>query len=120
MDELYREIILEHWKNPQNYGIINEADIDVSDYNPLCGDEIRVTILLSQDKVSEILFVSDGCAISKASASLLTEKIRGMNKEDVKKITPDEVIENLEVPLTPSRTKCALLVYSALQKGLQE
>lgn len=119
MDELYREIILEHWKNPQNYGALEHADIDIADSNPLCGDEIRITVILSQNKVKQICFVSEGCAISTASASLFTEKIMDKDINDIKNITPEEVLENLGVTLTPSRTKCALLVYATLQKGIK-
>lgn len=118
MEELYREIILEHWKNPQNYGVLEHADIDISDNNPLCGDEIRITAVLSQNKVKKICFISEGCAISTASASLFTEKIKGMEVYDIKKITPEEVLEELGITLTPSRTKCALLAYSTLMKRI--
>jgi nitrogen fixation NifU-like protein len=118
-DQLYREIILDHWKNPQNYGVIADADIDISDNNPLCGDEIRITAKIQNNKLTEILFISEGCAISRASASLFTEKIKGMSIEEIKKITPEEVVEELGVPLTPTRTKCALLLYSTLQRGLK-
>lgn len=120
MDELYREIILEHWKNPLNYGVIKDADIDISDTNPLCGDEIRITVELSQNKVKKIKFISGGCAISTASASLFTEKIKGMAITEIKKLSPEDVLIELGVELTPSRTKCALLVYSTLQKSLQK
>src|SRR5579883_2097159 len=119
MDELYREIILEHWKNPQNYGIIESADIDVVENNPLCGDTLRLTILLQRNKVKDVNFSSEGCAISTASASLFTEKIKGMNLENIKAITAEEVLEELGVTLTPSRIKCALLIYSTLQKSLK-
>ncbi len=117
MDELYREIILEHWKNPQNYGVIEDADIDISDNNPLCGDEMRLTISLSQNKVKHILFISEGCAVSKASASLFTEMVKEKSITDIQQITPEEAITVLGVELTPTRTKCALLVYTTLQKG---
>jgi len=117
-DILYREIILEHWKNPQNYGIISDADIDIFDNNPLCGDEIRVTAKVNKNKIIDIKFIAAGCAISKASASLFTEKIKNMSIAQVQKIVSQEALEGLEITLSPTRTKCALLIYSTIQKGL--
>lgn len=110
-DQLYREIILEHWENPQNYGVIDDADFDVQDSNPLCGDEIRLTGEITDGKLTEIAFTGEGCAISKASASIFTEKIKGMKIEEITKLTPGDVLEELGITLTPTRTKCALLVY---------
>lgn len=121
MDEqLYREIILEHFKNPQNYGVINHADLEISDYNPLCGDEIRLTVVFDEKKILDIKFVSTGCAISKASASILTEYVKQKTKDEFLKITPEKYLELLEIELSPSRIKCALLSYSALKKGLKK
>lgn len=115
-DTLYREIILDHWENPQNYGVIKDADFDVSDSNPLCGDEIRITGKFENGVLSEIAFVSTGCAISKASASLFTEKIKGMTLEKIRKIKNEEVLDELGIEISPSRAKCALLVYNAITK----
>jgi nitrogen fixation protein NifU and related proteins len=117
-DPLYRELILEHWSNPQNYGIIKSATIDAQENNPLCGDEIRVTVKIENNKITDIKFVAQGCAISKASASLFTEKIKGEIIDDIKQITEQEVLETLGIELTPARTKCALLVYTVLRKYL--
>ena len=114
-DPIYREIILEHWSNPQNYGVIKNADFDVQDNNPLCGDEIRMTGKLKDGKLIKIAFTGEGCAVSKASASLFTEKIKEMKIEDIKKITAEEVLEEVGISLTPARMKCALLVYSTLK-----
>ena len=119
-DTIYREIILDHYKNPQNYGVIKNADIDVSDLNPLCGDEIRITAKYKDNKISNIAFKSAGCAISKASASLFTEVIKGKTVTEIQNIKPEDVIALLEVELSPARTKCALLVYSTLQRGLTD
>lgn len=118
-DQLYREIILEHWKNPQNYGVIDHADIDISDNNPLCGDQIRVTANINDNNITKISFISEGCAISKASASLFTELVRNMEIAKVREIKPEQVLEELDITLTPTRTKCALLGYVALQRGLK-
>jgi nitrogen fixation protein NifU and related proteins len=118
MDPLYREIILEHWQNPQNFGVLKKADIDISETNPLCGDNIRLTIRLKDNKIKEILFSGEGCAISRASASLFTEEIKGKSLEEIKKIKEQDVLDLLGIELTPARTKCALLVYKTLQRGL--
>ena len=87
MDPLYREIILEHWQNPQNAGIIKNADFDVTENNPLCGDKIRLTGKIENEKLTEIAFKGVGCAISQASASLFTEEIKGENLASLKKKT---------------------------------
>lgn len=117
-DQIYREIILEHYKNPQNYGVVENADIDVTDFNPLCGDEIHITAKLDGKKIAKIAFESKGCAISKASASLFTEEIKGKALYEVQSMAPDDILRLLEVSLTPARTKCALLVYTTLKRGI--
>src|SRR5438309_7667056 len=98
-EQLYREIILDHWKHPQNYGVIDDTDIDISDNNPLCGDEIRITAKIENDKLTQIKFVSEGCAISKASASLFTELVRNMEVDKIKQIKPEQVLEELGITL---------------------
>ena|SRR5258708_7283991 len=118
-NQLYKEIILDHWENPQNYGVIFNADIDLTENNPLCGDEIRLTITLSGNYISDIKFTTEGCAIAKASASLLTDKVKEMSIKNALSITPKKTLELLGVELTPTRTKCALLVYQTLQKALK-
>src|SRR5688572_26651459 len=124
-DQLYREIILEHFKNPLNYGLIANPDFDISDYNPLCGDEIRLTGKITHSssgsengKLTDIKFQSRGCAISKASASMMTESFLGKSIDEIKEIRPEEYLEILEIELSPSRVKCALLGFSALKKSL--
>ena len=118
MDPLYREIILDNWENPQNYGVIKNADFDVTQNNPLCGDKIRVTGKVVDGKLTKIAFSGEGCAISKASASLFTEEIKGGNVEKLKKISEKDVLKLLGIELTPARMKCALLVYKTLQPVL--
>lgn len=118
-DQLYREIILEHWKNPQNYGIIKNPDIDVSEVNTTCGDKIRLTGKIKNGKIIEIAFTGEGCAISKASASLFTQDLKGIELARIKKIDKEKVLKNLSIPISPARYNCALLCYRALQKGLK-
>jgi nitrogen fixation NifU-like protein len=118
-DPLYRDIILEHWQHPQNYGILDDADIDIEENNPYCGDHIRLTIKLEKNKIKQLAFVGEGCAISKASGSLFTEDLKEKSIEDIRKIDPQQVLDILGVPLTPTRAKCALLIFKTLQKGLR-
>jgi nitrogen fixation protein NifU and related proteins len=113
-DPLYREIILEHWQNPQNYGIIKNPDIDVLEVNTTCGDKIRLTGKVKSGKLTEVAFTGDGCAISKASASLFTENIKGMELTKIKKLTKEDVLKNLPIAITPARHNCALLCFRAL------
>ena len=115
-DPLYKEIILEHWQNPQNYGVIKSPDFDITDFNPTCGDEIRFTGKIKKGKLVDIKFTSKGCAISKASASLLTQKIVNMTIENILKIKEETVLNNLSVKISPARHNCALLCFRALRK----
>lgn len=117
-DPLYREIILEHWKNPKNYGVIHDASIDIQESNPLCGDVIRLTMTITDSIIADVKFFGEGCAISKASASIFTEKIAGQRISEIQRITAQDTLDELGLPLTPSRIKCALLIYSATKKAL--
>lgn len=117
MDDIYRDYILDHFKNPRNYGKLEKPDISYSDSNPLCGDEIKIDIKIEDGKVSDIRFSGRGCAISKASASILTETIKGLALDEVKKIGREEMLDLLGIPLTPVRIKCALLPLKAVKAG---
>jgi nitrogen fixation NifU-like protein len=118
-DPLYREIILEHWQNPQNYGEIKNPDIDVSKANPTCGDKIRFTGKIKNRKLTEVAFEGEGCAISKASASLFTQQIKNMAVTKIKKLKNEDVLKNFPVSITPARHNCALLCFRAIQEGLK-
>ena len=115
-DPLYKEIILENWEHPMNYGTLKHSDVDVIEQNPLCGDEIRLMISFDNDQIAKIRFTAQGCAIAKASASLTTEAIKGMSKKDLENMKPEDVLEELGISLTPARTKCALLIYQTIKK----
>jgi nitrogen fixation NifU-like protein len=117
-DPLYREIILEHWKNPHNFGVIENPDIDVSDVNLLCGDAVRITVKVKNSSIDKIKFKGQGCAISQAAASILTDTVSAKQVAIVKNSTPEEFLEEIGIELTPARLKCALLPYSTLKKGL--
>ncbi|MFQ5941282.1 MAG: Fe-S cluster assembly sulfur transfer protein SufU [Nitrososphaerales archaeon] len=117
--DIYREIILDYYRNPRNYGKIDSPDISVRDSNPLCGDEIEIHLKFDGGKVKDVKFTGKGCAISQASASMLTEMIIGKNLEDVKKIGKDVILESLGLPnLGPARIKCALLSLKTLKLGV--
>ncbi len=119
MDDLYREQIIEHYKNPQYRGHLDPHDIYFEDDNPLCGDHIEITLRLNGDgKVADAAFDGRGCAISQASADLLLESIIGKPLEDLKKLTKDDVLELLGIELGPVRLKCALLSLKVLKAGV--
>lgn len=117
-DQIYKDLILEHWQNPQNFGVIKNADIDTELDNPFCGDKIRLTIKLNKNKIQKIAFSGEGCAISIASASIFTEQLKNKTVQEIKNIKADDVLKDLQIQLTPSRTKCALLIFSTLKQGL--
>jgi nitrogen fixation protein NifU and related proteins len=118
--DMYQEVILQHYRTPKNFGPLEGADRVGEESNPLCGDHITVRLKLDPDakKVEAIRFEGDGCAISVASTSLLTERVAGASLEDVQRITRDDVLQYLGIPLSPVRVKCALTGFSALGKAL--
>ena len=119
-DPLYREIIMEHWQYPQNYGVIRGADIDVTETNPVCGDKVRIMAKLKNDRIQRIGFTCTGCAVSKALASLLTLKAKGMKVGEFRKMKPEVLLSGLGVEFSPVRMKCALLGFNTLKKALAE
>ncbi len=119
MDDMYREVILDHYKNPRNRGQLEPADISYEDDNPLCGDRIRIDIRLDENRrVKEVAFSGQGCAISQASASMLTEGILGKSVEELKQIGKEDILELLGIELGPVRLKCALLSLKVLKAGV--
>ena len=119
MDDLYRELIIDHYKNPQYRGHLDPNDIHFEDDNPLCGDHIEVTLRVDGDgKVTDGRFDGKGCAISQASADLLIESIIGKPMEDVKKLSKQDVLDLLGIELGPVRLKCALLSLKVLKAGV--
>ena len=117
MDNLYRDFILEHYREPHNRGVLDPHDLQFADSNPTCGDEMSMTLRLDEakERVTDVAFDGRGCAISQASASILTDELRGLSLADLRAIDPKEVVENLGVPIGPARLKCALLSYKVLQ-----
>ncbi len=117
--DIYREIILDYYRNPRNYGKIQNPDIAQRDSNPLCGDELEMHLNIKDDKVADVKFTGKGCAISQASASMLTELILGKDFDYVKKLNKEDILDNLGLhDLGPARIKCALLSLKVLKSGL--
>jgi nitrogen fixation NifU-like protein len=116
-DQLYREFILDHYRNPRNFGRLEEADMSHEEYNPLCGDLVGMDFRLRDGVIEEVRFHGRGCAISQASASLLTQRLHGMSLEDARSISRDEVLDELGIEISPARLKCALLPLKTLKVG---
>jgi nitrogen fixation NifU-like protein len=117
--DLYAEIILDHYKNPHHRGKLKNPTFFAEDLNPLCGDKIRLELELdSKQQVEDVAFSGEGCAISQASASMLTDEIIGKSLAEIGKITNENIYEMLQVPLSPARVKCALLSLVVLKKAL--
>lgn len=119
MDDLYRELIIDRYKNPQYRGILEPNDITFEDDNPLCGDHIRIDLRLGSDgRVIEATFDGHGCAISQASADLLIESILGKTLDEVKALNKQDILDLLGIELGPVRLKCALLSLKVLKAGV--
>src|SRR3989344_7696426 len=124
---LYADLILEHWRHPQNYGRLNDADLEAYVVNPLCGDEIRLQLKLKRSTVNSeqstvierVAFIGNGCAISQAAASIITEEIKGGKLTDLTKLTEEKIISFLGIRPGPARIKCATLALKALKRALQ-
>jgi nitrogen fixation NifU-like protein len=122
MDDLYRENILDHYKNPRRRGTIEDADARGEGMNPLCGDEITITLLYDEqgDTIRDVRFEGRGCAISQAATSMLVEKIAGRKATEVAAMPKEEVLDELGIPLGPVRLKCALLGLSTLKVAIHK
>lgn len=119
MDDLYREVIIDRYKNPHHRGILDPNDITYEDDNPLCGDHIRIDIRVDENGVvSEATFNGQGCSISQASADMVVESIIGKPLEDVKAMSKEDVLDMLGINLGPVRLKCALLSLKVLKAGV--
>lgn len=116
--DLYRDLILDHYKHPRNFGHLERPDVVMEEGNVTCGDRIVMEIKF-KGTIEDIRFNGEGCAISQAAASMLTEKVKGMTKAQILNLGTSDVIEMLGTALTPSRTKCALLSLEVLQKVVQ-
>jgi nitrogen fixation NifU-like protein len=117
-DQLYREVILDHYKNPRGHGVIEGADAQAEGQNPLCGDEVAIFVALDGDKIEDVRFRGRGCAISQAATSMLVEMVRGRSVDEVASMPRDELLDEVGIPLTPVRLKCALLGLGVLKVAL--
>ena len=120
MDDLYRDYILEHYRRPHNFGVLDEPTAKYEGATPLCGDRITMFLGIRDGVVADVAFTGRGCAISQASASLLTDEVRGKPVADVEKLTPDDLLDLLGIEISPARLKCALLSLDTLQHALAE
>ena len=118
-DDIYREIILDHYRNPRNKGRLMNPDVSIHDSNPLCGDEIDIHLKIEEDKIKEIKFEGRGCAISQASVSMLTEMVLNKPLALVKDLAKEDILENIGLTnLGPARIKCALLSLKVLKMAM--
>jgi nitrogen fixation NifU-like protein len=118
-EQLYRELILDHYKNPRNHGLLADADAQAEGQNPLCGDEVTVSVRLGAgDVIEEVGFEGRGCAISQAATSMLTDLVKGRTAAEVASMPKEELLEEVGIPLTPVRLKCAILGLGVLKVAL--
>lgn len=118
MDDFYKEYILDHYRNPRNFGRLDRPDAAAEDLNPLCGDRIRFELKVDgEGRVTEVRFSGRGCAISQASASMLSESIVGQKLEDIARMPKEKVLENVGIGISPARLKCATLGLKVLKSA---
>ena len=119
-DQMYREVILDHYKNPRGHGTLAEADAEAEGQNPLCGDEVSIYVAFGEDgdTIDEVKFSGRGCAISQAATSMLTEIVKGRTATQVAKLPKEELLEEIGIPLSPIRLKCAILGLGVLKVAL--
>ena len=119
-EEIYRENIIDHFKNPRNYGEIVEAEIKHSELNSICGDMIRLFVKLKEGKVEDVKFKGNGCAISMAATSMMTEVLKKKTLDEIKNLKNEDIFEMLGIKLGVVRMKCGLLCLNTLMKGLEQ
>jgi nitrogen fixation NifU-like protein len=121
-ESFYREIILDHYKNPRGHGVLEDADAEADGKNPLCGDEVSIYVAFGDDgeTIDEVKFAGRGCAISQAATSMLTEMVQGRTATEVAELDKDELLEEIGIPLTPVRLKCAVLGLTTLKVALHK
>jgi nitrogen fixation protein NifU and related proteins len=122
LESLYREVILDHYKNPRGHGVIEHADAEAEGQNPLCGDEVSIYVAFGEDgeTIDDVKFSGRGCAISQAATSMLMEMTKGRTAEEVASLDKDELLAEIGVPLTPVRLKCAMLGLTTLKVALHK
>jgi nitrogen fixation NifU-like protein len=121
-DDLYREVILDHYKNPRGHGVIEDADAEAEGQNPLCGDEVSIYVAFGDDgeTIDEVKFSGRGCAISQAATSMLMEMAKGRKATEMADLDKDQLLDEIGIPLTPVRLKCAMLGLTTLKVALHK
>jgi nitrogen fixation NifU-like protein len=121
-DQMYREVILDHYKNPRMHGVLEHADAHAEGQNPLCGDEVSIFVNFGEDgdTIEDVKFEGRGCAISQAATSMLTELVQGRTATEVAALPKEELLEEIGIPLTPIRLKCAILGLGVLKVALHK
>ena len=121
-DQLYREVILDHYKNPRGHGVMENADAEAEGQNPLCGDEVSIYVAFGEDgdTIDDVMFSGRGCAISQAATSMLMEMTQGRSATEVASLPREELLDELGIPLTPVRLKCAILGLTTLRLALHK
>jgi nitrogen fixation NifU-like protein len=121
-ESLYREVILDHYKNPRGHGVLEDPDAEAEGQNPLCGDEVSIYVAFAEDgeTIEDVKFSGRGCAISQAATSMLTEMVEGRTATEVATMDKDELLETIGIPLTPVRLKCAMLGLTTLKVALHK
>ena len=122
LESLYREVILDHYKNPRGHGVIEHADAEAEGQNPLCGDEVSIYVAFGEDgeTIDDVKFSGRGCAISQAATSMLTEMVQGKTATTVASLDKQELLDEIGIPLTPVRLKCAMLGLTTLKMALHK
>ncbi len=118
-DEVYTEILLDHYRSPRNYGSIESPSAQITEHNPLCGDTVHFSLKIQDGKIVDIKFVGQGCSISQGAASILTELVKAKSVAEAQAITEADFLKILGIRLGPNREKCALLSLNALKKAIQ-
>ena len=121
-DQMYREVILDHYKNPHGHGVIEDPDAEADGQNPLCGDEVSIYVAFAEDgeTIQEVKFSGRGCAISQAATSMLMDMATGRTATEVATMDKEELLEEIAIPLTPVRLKCAMLGLTTLKVALHK
>ena len=120
LEQMYREVILDHYKNPRGHGVLDPNDVVAEGQNPLCGDEVTISVRFGEDgeTIDEVGFEGRGCAISQAATSMLTEMVKGRKASEVAELPKEELLDEIGIPLTPIRLKCAILGLGVLKVAL--
>ena len=120
LDSLYREVILDHYKNPRGHGVVSDPDAEAEGQNPLCGDEVSIAVAFDGDTIADVKFQGRGCAISQAATSMLMDMVKGRTAQEVATMSREELLDEVGIPLTPVRLKCALLGLGVLKLALHK